>query len=159
MVALNNLDFTGVGLLKDGTYDGFITKADAVVSANNNQYLQLRVEVEGREITDRLNLWNTSATVASRAKATLTQIAKALGLPDVPADSDMLLDKRLKVTVATETGTSDGKGGTWDDKNVIKKYSAAAASSLPAEKAVPLSPPDLAVAPPTSSDENKPVWR
>ena len=71
MVALNNLDFTGVGLLKDGTYDGFITKADAVVSANNNQYLQLRVEVEGREITDRLNLWNDSATVASRAKATL----------------------------------------------------------------------------------------
>lgn len=110
--------------LPAGWYKAVITTSEEkTTKAQTGSYLQLTIEViegpmQGRKITDRLNLNNQNATATEIAYRTLSSICHAVGVM-TPRTSEDLHDKPLMVKVKVKP--ADGQYGA---SNEVAGYEA-----------------------------------
>jgi hypothetical protein len=114
------------GLLPDGEYIAIVSGSVFETSSNSgNTYLKLTVDIvadgTGKKFSfpvtvwDILNLKHPKDTVRNIAKKTLGNIVNACGKKEVSASEELHgIPMRVKVVVED--------GGSWDDKNKIKRY-------------------------------------
>jgi len=105
-----------------GKYLAAITESEMKpTKSSGGQYLQFTFQViegeyKGRLIWSRLNLDNPNATTVKIARAELSAICRAVGVP-APKDSIELHNIPLVITVGQKKRTDTGEMG-----NVIKGY-------------------------------------
>lgn len=122
-------------LIEPGKYTAVIVKSEMKPTKDNQgQFLELTAvitqgEYRDTEFKDRLNLVNSNETAVKIAYGTLAKIAKAVGLQQLPNQSDALHNKPLLLVIKTEKGedyrdkvTGEMRKGA--DKSVIAGYEA-----------------------------------
>ena len=111
--------------LPAGWYKAVITASEEKpTKAQTGSYLQLSLEViegpmQGRKLTDRLNLNNPNATASEIAYRTLSAICHAVGVM-TPRTSDDLHDKPMMVKVKVKPAD-----GQYSASNEVAGYEAA----------------------------------
>ena len=131
--------------LPAGWYKAVITGSEEKpTKAQTGSYLQLTLEViegpmQGRKLTDRLNLNNPNSQASEIAYRTLSAICHSIGVM-TPRQSSDLHDKPLMVKVAVKTATAE-----YAASNEVKGYEAVgkptAAAAAPAAATASSTPP------------------
>lgn len=127
--------------LPAGKYQVVITDSEMKqTKAGDGEYLQLTFEVlegdyKGRKLWARLNLVNPNETAVQIARAELSGVCRALGIPR-PRDSVELHNLPLLITVRTRKRRDDG-----ELENVIGKYEKIDALRTQPQQAVNSTPP------------------
>jgi hypothetical protein len=131
--------------LPAGWYKAVITTSEEKpTKAQTGSYLQLSLEViegpmQGRKLTDRLNLNNPNATASEIAYRTLSAICHAVGVM-TPRSSQDLHDKPLMVKVKVKPAD-----GQYSASNEVAGYEAhgkpVAQEAAPAASAGAATPP------------------
>ncbi len=117
--------------LPAGRYLAVITESEMKpTKSGDGQYLQftfqiLEGECQGRLVWSRLNLDNPNATAVKIARAELSAICRAVGVP-APKDSVELHNIPLLITVAQKA-----RDDTGEMTNVIKGYAKKDAAAAP----------------------------
>ena len=129
-----------------GEYPVVISASERkTTKAGNGSFLALELQVvsgpfQNRKLWDNLNLDNPNAQTVQIARGTLSAICRAIGVL-TPKDSIELHNKPLVAKVAIE------KDATYGDKNIIKAYKAAGATSPANGAAAPAVVPAVAARP------------
>ena len=123
---------SGTTLIPEGIYRAMAVEGALKDTSTGGVMLVLKfVITEGpyanTELTDRLNIVNTSPATVAIALKTLARIGKAVGLPEETRiheiNTDILLRKHMLIQVKTEAGKPwvNNQGETVDgkDKSVI----------------------------------------
>lgn len=100
----------GLPLIPEGIYTMVFVKNEMKPTQKGGQYLELTgVITDGQyantEFKERLNVVNTNDTARKIAYQTLAKIADAVGLNDMPNDTQLLMNKKFSVAIKTEAGT------------------------------------------------------
>lgn len=108
--------------IPNGEYNVAIIGVQRCASKTNatNSYLELKLQVidgefKGRQVFDRLNIWNSNQTAARIAARTLADICLAIGKPQIN-DSSELLNQLLAAKIVVKV--QDG----YDPKNEVNGY-------------------------------------
>ena len=117
-----------------------VSSEEKPTKAQTGSYLQLGLEViegpmQGRKVTDRLNLNNPNATASEIAYRTLSAICHAVGIM-TPKQSTDLHDKPMMVKVAVKAAD-----GTYSASNEVKAYEAVGGGGTEKPKAGASTPP------------------
>ena len=125
-------------IIPAGVYEAIVIDSDRQLTKDGNgQFLKLQIQIvsgdqKGRQLTERLNLWNANETAVNIAKAQLAKLCKAIGKTTI-ADSAELHNIPFAMEVTVQKRKDNG-----EDENRIKGYSPIkAASKQPAATSTP----------------------
>ena len=130
----------GSSVVPPGEYAVTITHAEVKSWPSRDRYLSLWYRIDGPQcagqiIFDSLSLWDSKPQNQSMAYSRLKSIRLAIGLnPNVPGDTDDLMDRRMKVKV----GVREKDGNQYQR---INKYSPIGAAGAQPAQAAPATAP------------------
>ncbi|MCR5259509.1 MAG: DUF669 domain-containing protein, partial [Desulfovibrio sp.] len=132
---MNAVPEYGYDLLPPGVYDVTIARAEVKSWPSGDRYLSLWYRIDGPDragavVFDSLSLWDREPKYQSIAYSRLKSIRTAIGLnPNVPGDTDDLMDRRMKVKIGVRTK----EGREFQQINKYMPIGASGAQPAPAQ--------------------------
>jgi hypothetical protein len=119
-------------LLPEGWYTASVNSAELrETKAGTGNYLNMRYDIigpdhAGRVVFGMITIRNPNQTAERIGREQLSSLAAAIGMKEMPRDSDELIGNTVSIKVGVE------KSAEYGDKNTVKGFKSAGKVSAPA---------------------------